>query len=357
MSDISLSDHGPETTWSHGGLDYPMGRWTPPFGKPHEVAPGVRWLRMPLPLTLDHINLWLLDDSDRHGPGTAIVDTGMNAPVCQEVWQSLLPSIRVTRVIGTHFHPDHIGLAGWLSERTGAPLWMTRAEYLTGRAMQLDARDTPPPEAIAFALDAAWPEDAIDRMRKRGWRFFSTAMTPMPFAYQRISDGDRLDIGGRVWRVVVGSGHSPEHACLVCEDDHLMISGDQVLPMISSNVSIHAAEPLADPLGDWLSSIERFKDLPGDMLVLPSHNIPFHGLHERLDQLENGHLEQLRRLHDFCSEPRTVHECLPFLFRRPIGPSLIPLASGEALAHLRRLELDGRVFRKRDGTAWKFRAI
>lgn len=356
MSDASLIDHGLGAGRTSRGLDYPLGQWTPSPEHPHEVAPGVRWLRMPLPISLDHINLWLLDDHDAQGPGTAIVDTGFNAPVCRDVWQALLPSIRVTRVIATHHHPDHVGLAGWLGERTGAALWMTGTEYLTGRVAQLDVRDAPPPEVLSFVIAAGWPEEAVNRKRAAGWRQYSDMMSPMPAGYHRLKDGDRIDIGGRRWRIAVGSGHSPEHACLVSEDGTLMISGDQVLPRISSNVSVYAAEPLADPLGDWLASIERFKKLPPDMLVLPAHNLPFYGLHERLSQLEEDHLAKLELLHDFCGQSRTVYDCLPTLFGRQIEGPMLGLATGEALAHLRRLEASGRIRRERSGLAWTFRA-
>lgn len=357
MNDFSLTDHGPEGSLSHKGLDYPMGRWAPAPDRPHEVAPGVRWLSMPLPFKIGHINLWLLDDHDERGPGTAIVDTGLNTPTGRDVWQAILPGIHVTRVFATHFHPDHTGLAGWLNEKTGAPLWMTRTEYLTGRMLQLDARDKPPAEALAFASDAGWSDISINNLRSKPWNFFSRGVAPLPATYRRMNDGEQINIGGRTWRVVVGRGHSPEHACLVCDDDKLMLSGDQVLPKISSNVSVSMMEPMADPLGDWLESIERLKKLPGDLLVLPAHNSPFHGLHERLDQLELGHRQGLEALYDHCLAPRTIHECFTVLFKRPIDEALLGLATGEAMAHLRYLEARGRLRRERHGATLRFCAI
>jgi len=354
MSDESLT--GPALQ-SHGGLDYPLGKWTPPPGEPHEIAPGVRWLRMGLPFVLDHINLWLLDDHDAQGPGTTIVDTGICAPACTAIWEGLLPGLRVTRIIGTHFHPDHVGLAGWLSRRTGASLWMTRGEYLMARMVQLDARDTPPPEAVEFAVEAGWSTEAIDRLQRRGWRHYASAASPLPARYHRMTDGQKIMIGDRCWQVVVGSGHSPEHACLVSDDGSLMISGDQVLPRITPNVSVPMMEPLGDPLGDWLASIERLRRLPDTPLVLPSHGLPFHGLHARLDQLAQGHHQQLEALHDFCATPRQVIDCFPVLFRRPIDETLIGMATGEALAHLRRLEMAGRMRRERQDGVLRFTSI
>ena len=357
MSDISLVGQGREGVWSHKGLDYPLGRWAPPPDRPYEVAPGVRWLRMPLPMSLDHINLWLLDDQDEKGPGTAIVDTGLNASICRDVWSALLPSLRVTRVIATHFHPDHMGLAGWLEGATGAPLWMSRGEYLSARLFQLDGRETPPAEVIAMAVDAGWPNAAVDRLRAQKWDMMGQLAAPLPNGYRRLVDGDRLDIGGRIWRVMMGHGHSPEHACLISDDDGLMISGDQVLPQISSNVSVHAMEPMADPLGGWLDSIDSLRSLSDKMLVLPAHGFPFHGLHERLDQLAGEHRRQLDELCDFCTTPRTVHECFAVLFKRQIDDSALILASGEAWAHLRRLECEGRVVRERHGRELRFRTV
>jgi len=358
MSDQSLTDHSvPGERYTHRGLDYPLGQWAPPADRPHEVAPGVRWLRMPLPFSLDHINLWLLDDRDENGPGTAIVDTGLNAPVCRDVWQAILPGLHITRVIVTHFHPDHVGLAGWLCEKTGAPLDMARTEYLYARNLQLDARETPPAEAIALALDAGWPAAAIAKLQAQKWRMFASATAPLPGRYHRLCDGDQLSIGGRNWRIVVGRGHAPEHVCLVDEAGQVMIAGDQVLPRISSNVSLPLMEPMADPLGDWLDSIEQFRALPEDLLVLPSHGHPFHGLHERLAQLAQGHAERLDALRTFCATPKTAYECFPVLFSRAVDDSMISLATGEALAHLRRLEVQGLMRRERYGTALWFTAV
>ncbi len=343
MQDASLADPiaMPE---DRKGLHYPHGRWVPPPGTLFEVAPGVHWLRMPLPMAgLDHINLWVLDDGD----GWAIVDSGLNTDATKGHWQALfdgpMAAKPVRRVIVTHYHPDHLGLAGWLCARWGVPLEIARTEYLMARMLMLDVRDAPPPEAIDFSVRAGWPGDAVEAMRGRPWGMFGKLISPLPAGYKRLRDGDILRIGGREWRIVTGRGHAPEHSCMVT--DGLMISGDQVLPRITSNVSVYPTEPHADPLGDWLDSIEDLRNLDADLLVLPAHNWPFTGLHTRLDQLRDDHLDKLAKLRAFCSEPRTAFETFATLFSRPIGPDSYGIATGEAVAHLHWLEARGQLRR------------
>ena len=231
---------------------------------------------------------------------------------------------------------------------------MTRTEYLLARLLVADVRDEPPPEAIERMRASGWPEELIEAQRARGWGWFAKAVSPMPEGHVRMRDGDRIAIGARTWTVVTGSGHSPEHACLVDFEGGLMIAGDQVLPRITSNVSATLIEPEADPLGEWLASIARFRTkLPADLLVLPAHGEPFTGLHARLDALAAGHRKQLDSLHAHLREPRRVVDCFGVLFARKIDESVFGLASGEALAHLRHLEVTGRARRdERDGVWW-----
>lgn len=358
MADKSLAEDGFAAVKTQP-LKHPFGNEPPATGTLTEIVPGVRWLRMPLPMSLDHINLWLLDDEDDQGPGVAIVDTGLNASVCRDIWTQILKDIRVTRIFVTHFHPDHMGLAGWLAAQTGASLWMSGPEYMMGRLLQVDARETPPDEVIAMAEAAGWPQPAVDRLKAQSWNAMTRVLSPVPLGYHRLREEDHVQIGSRQWRVMMGYGHSPEHACLICDDDALIISGDQILPRITPNVSVNAMEPMADPLGGWMASIERLLKLPADMLVLPAHGLPFLGIRQRLETMAAIHRRQLDELYHFCATPRTVFECFDILFGRPIRDSEQTLASGEAWAHLRRLECEGRVVRikQEDASAVYFKAI
>ena len=230
---------------------------------------------------------------------------------------------------------------------------MTRGEWLFGRMLTTDVREAPPAEAVAYWRAAGWSEERIAGEAAKGWGRFAAMVSPIPVAMVRLQDGDALRIGARTWRVVTGCGHSPEHACLVDEAGGLMIAGDQVLPRITSNVSLSLSEPEADPLGDWLASIAKLKTLPDDLLVLPSHGEPFTGLHARLDALAAGHADRLDALADHLAEPRRAVDCFPVLFGREIGDGVYGMATGEALAHLRHLEVGGRAVREaRDGVHW-----
>jgi glyoxylase-like metal-dependent hydrolase (beta-lactamase superfamily II) len=353
-------DPGEQPT-THRGLTYPLGRRVPDTGDLIPIAPGVGWARLPVPGSLRHINVWALDDfgpeSGAGRDGVALVDSGLNIPPAREAWEALfagpLAGRDVTRVIVTHFHPDHIGLAGWLCERFGVRLWMTRGEWLFARMLALDVRAAPPPEALAYHRAAGWSEDRIAAEAQKGWGRFAAMVSDVPVSMVRMQDGDCIRIGGRSWRVVIGNGHSPEHACLVAEQDGLIIAGDQVLPRITSNVSLSLSEPEGDPLGDWLASIDKLARLPADLLVLPAHGEPFTGLHARLDALATGHLGRLDALHLHLAEPRRAVDCFGILFGRAIDDSVYGLATGEAMAHLRRLEVEGRARRDiRGGVHW-----
>ncbi|MDE2304133.1 MAG: MBL fold metallo-hydrolase, partial [Gammaproteobacteria bacterium] len=292
---------------------------------------------MPLFAALPWINVWAIEDGD----GWAIVDTGLDSEAAVSAWETALEKALgarpVTRVIVTHMHPDHCGLAGWLTERFSARLWMTRLEYLTCRLMAADTGRPAPREGVEFYRAAGWDAAAIDRYVEK-FGGFGRMIRPMPAAYRRISDAERLRFGADEWRVIVGSGHSPEHACLYCESKRLLISGDQVLPRISSNVSVYPTEPDADPLSDWLDSLGALRRrVPDDVLVLPAHNSPFRGLHARLGELEALHAGSLARLERLLEVPRRAVDVFGALFQRPIGPGVLGMATGEAIAHLNHL--------------------
>jgi glyoxylase-like metal-dependent hydrolase (beta-lactamase superfamily II) len=312
-------------------------------GQTVEIAPGLKWLRMPLGGPLKAINVWALED----GEGWTIVDTGLRTAESAQGWRDAfageLAGKPVTRVICTHMHPDHVGLAGWILRKfPGARLWMTRLEYITCRMLTADTGREAPEDGLKFFKAAGWDEASIETYRTR-FGGFGRGLYPLPDSYHRLSDGDVVTIGAYAWRIVVGCGHSPEHACLYCPELKLLISGDQVLPRISSNVSVHPTEPDADPLTDWLTSLAKVKaTVPDDVLVLPAHNEPFHGLHARIDHLIGGHERGLARLQSRLAEPRRAVDVFGALFARPIGPELLGMATGEAIAHLNCLWKRGR---------------
>jgi glyoxylase-like metal-dependent hydrolase (beta-lactamase superfamily II) len=334
-------------------LNYPI-KAVPLPGQASEIAAGVHWLRMPLPLALNHINLWALEDGD----GWTLVDTGMNTPEVAAAWQAVIASLisgrPVKRVICTHMHPDHMGMSGWLTRRFECPLWATRLEYLTCRMLVADTGREAPEDALRFYRAAGWNAEALEHYKSR-FGGFGRMMYALPDSYRRIVDGEDVMIGGKAWRAVVGRGHSPEHLCLHCPELRLLISGDQVLPRISSNVSVFPTEPEADPLREWLESLASIKSrVPDDVLVLPSHNEPFEGLHERIDRLIEGHETALRNLIGTLAEPKTAIDTFSTLFRRPVGAELLSMATGESLAHLNCLIRRDQVTRRLDdsGVAW-----
>jgi len=334
-------------------LTYLFGTEPPAAGDLVEVAPGVRWWSVPVPGPLRQVNGYLLADH----AGTVAVDTGFNTDDALAAWRALLAGSLadrpITRIVCTHFHPDHSGLAGWLARKTGAPLIMTRVEWLTLRLLVADARAQVPAEMLAHWRGAGWSEGEIDRAAALGWDRFGRLVARLPFGCGIVAAGDALTVGGHRWRVVVGEGHSPAHLCLLDEARGLFLAGDQVLPRISPNVSVTALEPEGDPLGAWLASIARLRALPADLLVLPGHGAPFRGLHARLDAIEGEHRARLDALHAFLAEPRRARDCFATLFRRPVGEDMLGMATGGALAHLHRLRAEGRAIRDtRDGVWW-----
>ncbi|SHF45660.1 Glyoxylase, beta-lactamase superfamily II [Loktanella atrilutea] len=322
------------------------------------VAPDVLWMRLPLPMALDHVNIYAFDEGD----GWTVVDTGFDSRTTRAHWQDLmdgpLAGKPVTRLIVTHHHPDHVGLAGWFMAR-GAELLMTRTAWLMARMLTLDTQDRATPAQIAFWRSAGMdPETLVRRQRERPFNF-SDCVHPLPPGYTRLVESDTIRIGGRIWDIRMGEGHAPEHATFWSRDDHLVIGGDQLLLSISPNLGVYPTEPGADPVGDWIDSCRRFQPhARPDQLVLGGHKLPYTGLPLRLTQMIENHDAALDRLQDHIATPRTAGDCFAPLFKRAIGPETYGLAIAEAVAHLNHLHQTGRATRSRGADdAWYYQAV
>jgi glyoxylase-like metal-dependent hydrolase (beta-lactamase superfamily II) len=314
-------------------------------GEIREVAPGLHWLRLPLPFALNHVNAWLLEDD---GGGWTVIDTGANKPETIDIWTRVLRDILhggVNRLIGTHGHPDHIGVAGWLVEHTHAPFFTTLAEWLSPQVWRAESQGPMRPEIEAFYRNHGCPAVMLERLRaERGNGTFRNY--PMPPQFVRIRDGSKLTFGGRDWTVLVNGGHADEHASFFCSSDKILIAGDQILSKISPVVGVFSSQPLADPLTDYLVSLDRLRTLPADTLVLPSHGLPFHGLHMRVDELKAHHAKRLGQLMELMTAPKTAYDLATGLFERAMKEGQTVLALAETLAHCHRLVTEGQAARE-----------
>jgi len=328
---------------------------TPPAnGTAREIADGILWIRLSMPLGLDHVNVYAL----REPNGWTVIDTGLDTKLNRREWAAIIKDdLRgdpILRVVVTHHHPDHVGLAGWFMAQ-GAELLMTRTAWLTARMLTLDEEPTPSPEAVSFWRGAGMDEALLSkRLDNRPFNFCDTVY-PLPLGFTRLEEGAVHRLGGRDWVVHLGQGHAPDHATLWCQDAPLVLAGDQLLPSISPNLGVYPTEPMADPVAEWLESCARFETMAReDHLVLPGHKLPYHGLPARLAQLSDNHHGALARLREHLrAEPRTAVDCFAPLFKRQIDEATYGLAMVEAVAHLNHLYHLGEVAREMDARgAW-----
>ena len=348
-------------------LDYPLGDALPDGGGTLEVAPGIKWIRMALPFALNHINLWLLRDEieDRYNPGKTlqgwtVVDCCISRDESKAQWESIfaaqLEGLPILRVIVTHMHPDHIGLAHWLCERWTTPkhvcrLWVSAADYHTARNSASGSTGFGGNDAAAFfASHGLTDADSMQKIRARTG-YYANLVPGVPQSYVRLLDGKTLAIGAgkdrQSWRCISGYGHAPEHIALYCEAAGVLISGDMILPRISTNVSVYDMEPESDALSLFLESIDKFLPLPQGTLTLPSHGKPFRGLHTRIAQLHDHHRDRLAEVMEACGQsPCSAADILPVMFKRPLDLHQTTFAMGEALAHLHKLWFEKKLQRQ-----------
>ncbi|HEX2603904.1 MAG TPA: MBL fold metallo-hydrolase [Oxalicibacterium sp.] len=343
-------------------LDYPFGDAVPDNGRLLEVAPGIQWLRMTLPFALNHINLWLLED-ERQTEGSiergwTIVDCGVSNETTRAAWEQIfatqLGGKPVLRVIATHCHPDHVGLADWICAHWQAPLWMSAAEYGFARMMSAGLPGADGTAMFPFFQKHGLRDPAMVAELEGRRSYYPTMVPSMPTSYVRMQDNDLVRIGRHDWRVITGFGHSPEHVSLVCDALNVMISGDMVLPRISTNVSVFAIEPESNPVQQYLDSLRKFRDLPETMLLLPSHGKPFRGLHTRIAQLFDHHAARLQEVLEACATPQSAADIVPIMFKRQLDSHQLTFAMGEALAHLHKLWIDGHLKRISEADGIRF---
>jgi len=346
-------------------LHYPLADTLPEPGTTLEVATGVRWIRMALPFALDHINLWLLRDELDGRQGWTVIDCCIARDEAKAQWEqvfaSSLEGLPILRVLVTHMHPDHIGLAHWLCERWSTPeqpcrLWISATDYNAARMASQSTTGFGGASAAEFFRSHGLSDpDALEKIRARS-SYYPGMVPAVPGTFRRLQDGDVVRIGGRLWECISGYGHAPEHIALYCPELRVLVSGDMVLPRISTNVSVYDIEPESDPLRQFLESIDKFRRLPADTLVLPSHGKPFTGLHRRIEQLHEHHRDRLAEVLEACTGAGgTAADMLPVLFKRKLDLHQTTFAMGESVAHLHTLWFQGKLRRTRDAQGvWRF---
>jgi glyoxylase-like metal-dependent hydrolase (beta-lactamase superfamily II) len=339
-------------------LHYPLGDTMPEQGHAIAVAPGVKWLRIGLPFALNHINLWLLRDNIDGQEGWTVVDCCIDRPESRAQWEQVfvnaLEGLPIVRVIVTHMHPDHIGLAHWLCQRWGVALWMSGTDYNVARMACLPSSGFEGIESAAFFAKHGLVDPVSQEKLKARANYFSTLVPAVPSSYRRMMDGNVITIGSkndsggiRKWQCISGYGHAPEHIALYCEEAKILLGGDMMLPRISTNVSVYNIEPESNALQLFLDSIDKFARCAPETLALPSHGKPFVGIHERIQQLHAHHADRLTEVRETCAaQPSSAADVLPVMFKRPLDLHQTTFAMGEVIAHLHFLWFKGELKRE-----------
>ena len=326
-------------------LEFPIDE-VPKYGVLHQINEQIHWIRMPLPMSLNHVNLWTVGDKD----SLTLIDTGMHLEDTKNLWKNLIKkeNLFFKHIIATHMHPDHVGLAGWFVKKYNSNFSMSRTDYLQCRMLSADTRDDVPNDAINFYTQAGMTKDQIHSFTKR-FGFFGSIVHPLPRSYNRLKDGDCIEINGTNWLVIDGQGHTMEHLAFFSEELNVFISGDQLLPTISSHVGTFPTEPEANPVEDWIASCHKLlKILPKNVLVLPGHGRPFIGADKRLKALIEHHETSLDKLHNILKTPKRAVDVFDVLFNREIDESNLIMATGESLAHLNCLYYRGMIKKSLD---------
>jgi glyoxylase-like metal-dependent hydrolase (beta-lactamase superfamily II) len=355
------------TLTGENALRFPLGTTLPELGQALEVAPGILWIRMALPFALDHINLWLLADAEetpsgvRHG--WTAVDCGVTNAGTQEAWRQVfagpMKGLPILRVVVTHMHPDHMGLAHWLCEHFNAPLYMNATEYQSALLASSGVSNFGGLSTQKFFADHGWTDPADQQQIQSRVSYYANMVPKIPESYHRLMEGSQIRIGGNTWECISGWGHSPEHMALYSASANVLISGDMVLPKISTNVSVYAQEPEANSLALFMRSLKKFDALPADALILPSHGRPFVGVHTRTAQLLQHHADRLREVLEACKEHAgSAHDMLKVIFKRPLDFHQTTFAIGESVAHLHALWYEGKMKRFKDENGvWRFQTV
>ena len=313
-----------------------------------QVIKNIFWARMPLPSPLNHVNVYIIEDD----LGLTIIDTGLNTQETRLRWKSLLKKYfkdrKLERVIITHHHPDHFGLAGWFKKNYGAEIYCSRTSYLMARMLTLDVQEKMSSEAALFYMRAGMPKDTIEKRQKIRPMNFSDTVHSIPLGFKRIREDEEIILAGQSWKIVFGHGHAPSHATFWSTKDSIVFVGDQVLPGISPNLGVYPTEPEADTVGDWISSCRKLLRIAdNNKLVLPGHKLPFTGLSIRLEQLIRNHKSAIKRIERRLSKgPLNTVDLFRTIFKREIKEKEYSLALVEAVGHMNHLYAMGQVSRE-----------